>query len=65
MDAKEWLENRLTLYGKKIACDIEDVQNDAKKAGFTKRELKEARRALGVKLIRDEDDGETLQWTLP
>lgn len=65
MDAKEWLENRLTLYGRKMAGDIEAVQNDARKAGFTKREMKEARRALGVKLVRAEDDGETVQWVLP
>ena len=65
MDAKEWLKNRLTLCGKKIACDIEDVRADARAEGITRAELKEARRTLGVKLIRGGNDGETLQWTLP
>ncbi len=65
MDAKEWLRNRLTLYGNKMACDVDDVRADARAAGITRAELREARRALGVELIRDPDDGETLQWKLP
>lgn len=57
----DWLRERLPP-GTAAECD--GIRKDAKAAGYTKRELKLARRALGVKTYHDydEEDGLVQQW---
>ena len=49
--------------GSAAVCD--GIREDAKKAGFSRKDLKQARKALGVKTYHDADDesGELVpQW---
>ena len=48
MDCVEWLKQELEGKGD---VPINNIRGEALKYGFTKRELKEARHTLGVKLI--------------
>lgn len=59
-DCDTWL--KLQLQDKEIhLCD--DVKKAAEKSGFTKRELKSARKAIGVKTFHlFDEDGATQNW---
>lgn len=60
MDCKEWLRNKLKDHEIHL-CD--DIRQESKKAGYTKIELKEARRELGVKTFHQFDEnGATTNW---
>ncbi len=62
MDCIEWLRERIPP-GTAAVCD--GIREDAKKAGFSRKDLKQARKALGVKTYHDVDDesGELVpQW---
>lgn len=48
-----WLKNRLAGKGK---VPINEVRGEAMICGFTRKELKEARRTLGVKLTTVNDE---------
>ena len=52
MDCVEWLKQELEGKGD-VAINI--IRGEALKRNFTIRELKEARRALGVKLITTQE----------
>ena len=47
MDCKEWLAERLGKRGTEIPCDL--IREEAKTAGYTRKQLKAARLELGVK----------------
>lgn len=56
-----WLRDWLLRNGNWCLCD--DVRREAVKAGYARRELKEARKALGVKTFHQWEDGaETQNW---
>lgn len=59
-DCDAWL--KLKLQDREMhLCD--DIKNAAKKRGFTMRELKAARKVIGVKTFHLFDkDGETKNW---
>lgn len=59
-DCDAWL--RLQLQDREIhLCD--DIRKKAKKRGFTKQELKAARKEMGVKTFHQfDEDGATENW---
>lgn len=59
MDCQSWLENLLTE-NECVLC--EHVRQQAKEQGFSKKQLKEAREALGVKTFHQFDEGPTENW---
>ncbi len=57
---KDWLSKKLANNAI-FLCD--DVKQDAKKSGYTKSELKEARKELNVKTFHQfDEDGSTPNW---
>lgn len=57
---EKWLFDFLTSQGL-TRCEV--IRGEAVKLGFTKKDLKAARKALGVKCWNDFDiNGETLNW---
>ncbi|WP_041274504.1 hypothetical protein [Desulforamulus reducens] len=57
---EEWLSSRLKN-GKLVLCD--DIRAEAKEQGFTKKQLKEARKKLKVKTFHQFDEhGGTSNW---
>ena len=60
MECKEWLKNELK--DQEIHL-IDDIRRKAKQAGYTKVELKDARKSLGVKTFHQFDEfGATPNW---
>lgn len=60
MDCKNWLIKYLARQDFALA---EQVRNDAKNAGFSKAELKIARKGIGVKTFHQFDGGgATANW---
>ena len=65
MDCKEWLETYLKQHEFAL---VEQVRKDAKEAGFSKAELKIARKNIGVRTFHQFDECEDMQnwfWYLP
>lgn len=58
MDCRKWLEKLLWEEGT-VLCD--DVRERAEKNGFTRRDLKIARKELGVKTYHQTIDGKTTE----
>ena len=59
-DCEKWLFDYLTKNG---TTNCEVVREEARKCGFKKSELKQARKNLGVKCWNDRAIyGETLNW---
>lgn len=58
---ERWLQERLSKEDI-ILCDI--IREEGKKLGFNKKEMKEARKNLGIETINDwaANEGETLNW---
>ena len=66
MDCKDWLAERLGKRGTEMPCDL--IREEAKAAGYTKAQLKAARRELGVKTFHwfeSSKDTEVWFWFLP
>lgn len=64
MDIRDWLRNALA----DGPADTRTVSQAARKEGYRRKELKEARHELGVQLLREKDNltGETTYfWALP
>ena len=61
MTCKEWLKGFM-IPGEEMVSTY--VTASAKAAGFTRGELKEARKALQVKTVRDREDPDVWYWTL-
>lgn len=60
MDCREWLKERLCGFEEHLC---EEIRADAKKAGFNRRELKNARNSIGVKTFHQfDEDGATSNW---
>ena len=60
MRCEEWLKEKLNG-GELHLC--EDIRAAARKKGFSQAELKEARKALGVKTFHQfDEDGDTQNW---
>lgn len=61
-NCSDWLKNRLEIEkGEPILCDI--IREEAKSQGYTKVDLKSARKEIGVKTWNDHvANGETLNW---
>ncbi len=60
MECKDWLKERLSDQEIHLC---ENIRAEAKKAGFSKQELKTARISLGVKTFHQFDEyGETPNW---
>ncbi len=60
MACEEWLKGILKP-GKVLLCDA--VREEAKKKGFSRVELKRARKTLGVKAFHQfDEDGATQNW---
>lgn len=60
MSCSEWLREKLSD-GELHLCEW--IREDAKRSGFTKSELKQARVALGVRTFHQfDEDGETPNW---
>lgn len=61
MGCQEWLKKYLTDEGGFVLCDR--VREEAKKMGFSRRDLKAARECLGVKTFHQFDEcGATDNW---
>lgn len=60
-DCNEWL--RGYLRGKDLVL-CEEVRDEAQKQGYKKKELKEARKNIGVETVNNWawNDGETSEW---
>ena len=59
-DCEKWLRDFLNQQGM-VSCEV--IRAEAKKLGFKKAELKEARKALDVKCCNDwAANGETMNW---
>lgn len=59
-DVENWLERRLKGRGE---VNVEDIRRDARATGIKRKQLREAKRALGVETINDwAANGETLNW---
>ena len=61
MSCTEWLKSFM-LPGEEMVSTY--VTASAKAAGFTRRDLKEARKALRVKTVRDREDPDVWYWIL-
>lgn len=60
-ECAEWLKRYLHDIGHEVLVDV--VRGDAKLAGFTRGQLKDARKELGVVTVNDnEGDGITCMW---
>ena len=59
MDCKTWLKK--ALFGKDMIL-YEIIREQAKLEGFTKKQLHEARIALGVKTFHQIDDDSDTNW---
>lgn len=59
-DVEKWLEQRLTGRGE---VNVEDIRKEAKASGIKRKQLREAKRSLGVETVNDwAANGETLNW---
>ena len=60
MDCEEWLYERLSDMDYHLC---ENIRNEAKKKGYTMRELKAARKKLGIRTFHQFDElGATPNW---